>query len=160
MFTPIEDSEKKNRFLRNLITQMSKRIKYNLDLNSYYAMNEEIYRSNKGANLKLLLSMQKDLKEQMNHYVKVSMYDFINRIHGLSSEMFNLKLEVLARKRDLAYKNKTFDKGRKRGDFKNISREEHQEFWTFKNAFWADELGDYSFALSSTCKTQRVRLNE
>lgn len=160
MFTPIEDSEKKNKFLRNLITQMSKRVKYNLDLNSYYAMNEEIYRSNKGANLKFLLRMQKDLKEQINHYVKVSMYDFINRIHSLSSEMFNLKLEVLARKRDLAYKNKTFDKGRKRGDFKNINHEPHQEFWTFRNAFWADELGDYSFALSSTCKTKRVRLND
>ena len=160
MFTPIKETEKKNRFLRNLITQMSKRIKYNLDLNSYYAINEEIYRSNEGANLKLLLRMQKDLKEQINHYVKVSMYQFINEIHDLSSDMFNLKLEILSRKRDLAYKNKTFDKDRKRGDFKNITREDHQEFWTFKNAFWADELGDYSFALSSTCKTQRIKLRD
>ncbi|MAX66675.1 MAG: hypothetical protein CME66_07040, partial [Halobacteriovoraceae bacterium] len=99
---------------------------------------------------------QKDLKEQINHYVKVSMYKFINEIHELSSEMFNLKLEILSRKRDLAYKNKTFNKDRSRGDFKNIKREPHQEFWTFKSAFWADELGDYSLALTSTCKTRRM----
>lgn len=156
MFKPIEDSEKENKFLRNLITRMSKRIKFNLDLNSFYQMNEEIYRANKGANLKLLLRMQKDLKEQINHYVKVSMYRFINEIHDLSSEMFNLKLEILSRKRDLAYKNRTFKKDRSRGDFKNITRESHQEFWTFKSSFWADELGDYSLALTSSCKTTRI----
>lgn len=156
MFTSIESSEKKNKFLRILITQLSKRIKYNLDLNSYFKMNEEIFRANKGANMKLLLRMQKDLKEQINHYVKVSMYKFINEIHQLSSEMFNLKLEILSRKRDLAYKNRTFNKDRSRGDFKNIKRETHQEFWTFHNSFWADELGDYSLALNSTCKTRRI----
>lgn len=160
MFTPIEESEKKNRFVRNLVTQMTKRVKYNLDLNTFYAMNEEILRSSKEANLPLLNKMQRDLKEQINHYVKVSMYDFINEIHSLSSEMFNLKLEILSKKRDLAYKNKTFDKNRKRGDFKNIERSADEEFWTFKNAFWADELGDYSFALSSTCKTKRINVRD
>ncbi len=160
MFTPIKDTEKENKFLRNLVTQMTKRIKYNLDLNSFYQMNEEIYRANKSANLPLLLKMQKDLKEQINHYVKVSMYKFINEIHSLSSEMFNLKLEILSRKRDLAYKNKTFRKDRSRGNFKNIKREPHQEFWTFRSAFWADELGDYSLALDSTCKTRRIDRNE
>ena len=54
MFTPIESSEKENQFLRILITQMSKRIKYNLDLNSFYNMNQEIFRNNKSANMKLL----------------------------------------------------------------------------------------------------------
>lgn len=156
MFTPISASEKENKFLRTLITQMSKRIKYNLDLNSYYKMNEEIYRANKGANMKLLLKMQRDLKEQINHYVKVSMYKFINEIHSLSSEMFNLKLEILSRKRDLAYKNRTFNKDRSRGKFENVKRAPDQEFWTFHNAFWADELGDYSLGLTSTCKTRRI----
>lgn len=160
MFTPISDSEKENKFMRNLVTQMSKRIKFNLDLNSFYKINKEIYRNNKSANVKLLLSMQKDLKEQINHYVKVSMYRFINEIHSLSSEMFNLKLEILSQKRDLAYRNKTFKKDRSRGNFENIKRQPSQEFYTFKNAFWADELGDYSLALSSTCKTRKKELYE
>lgn len=157
MFSPLEETEKDNKFIRNLVTQVSKRIKYNLDLNSYYAMNTEIYRANKGANLKLLLDMQRDLKEQINHYVKVSMYNFINEIHDLSTEMFNLKLEILSRKRDLAYKNKTFKEDRSRGDFRNISRAPDQEFWKFKSEFWADELGDYSLALTSSCKTRRLQ---
>ncbi len=160
MFTPISESEKENKFLRNLITQMSKRIKFNLDLNSYYKINKEIYRNSKGANLRLLLSMQKDLKEQINHYVKVSMIKFINEIHTLSSEMFNLKLEILSRKRELAYKNRTFKKDRSRGEFENIKRESYQEFYTFHNAFWADELGDYSLALSSTCETRKKEFHE
>lgn len=157
MFSPISESEKENKFLRNIITQMKTRVKYNLDLNSFYQMNEEIYRANKNANLKLLLRMQRDLKEQINHYVKVSMYKFVNEIHSLSSELFNLKLEILSRKRDLVYKNKTFSKTRKRGDFKNIKQDEKEDFWTFHNAFWADELGEYSFALKSTCKTKRIK---
>ncbi len=160
MFIPIEKAEKKNKFIRNLVTQMTTRVKYNLDLNSYYTLNSELYRSSKDANVPLLKKMQRDLQEQINHYVKVSMYTFINEIHSLSSEMFNLKLEILSKKRDLAYKNKTFDKNRKRGDFKNIKRKADEEFWTFKNAFWADELGDYSFALSSTCKTKKVKVRD
>lgn len=156
MFNPIKKSEEQSAFLRNLITQMSKRIKFNLDLNSLKEMNNEIQRANESSNIKLLKNMKTDLQEQMNHYVKVSMFSFINEIHSLASEMFSLKLQILSKQRDLAYKNKVFDKDRKRGDFKNIEKEEHQDFWTFKNAFWADELGDYSFALSSTCKTKRA----
>jgi hypothetical protein len=74
--------------------------------------------------------------------------------------MFNLKLEILSRKRDLAYKNKTFNKNRSRGNFTNIKQEVQQDFWTFKNSFWADELGDYSLALTSTCKTRRINRRE
>ncbi len=156
MFTPISESEKDSKFLRNLITQMSKRIKFNLDLNYLYRLNEEIVKVNNKEQQKMLIKMQTDLKEQINHYVKVSMYKFINEIHSLSSEMFNLKLEILSKKRELAYKNKTFKADRSRGDFENIKREKDQEFYTFQNAFWADELGDYSLALSSTCKTRRL----
>jgi len=160
MFSPISISEKENKFIRNIITQASKRVKYNLDLNSLRQMNLEIVRANDGANIKLLREMQRDLQEQINHYVKVTMYKFTNEINQLSSEMFNLRLEILSRQRDLAYKNKTFKKDRSRGDFKNISREPHQEFWKFKSEFWADELGDYSLALNSTCKTQRININD
>ena len=71
--------------------------------------------------------------------------------------MFNLKLEILSRKRDLAYKNKTFNKDRSRGDFSNIEVASNQEFYKFKSEFWADELGDYSLALKSSCKTRRLK---
>ena len=151
MFKPISESEKESSFLRNIITQMSTRAKYNLDLNSLQALEVEIIRGSKGVNMRKLQEMQKDLKEQMNHYVKVSMFRFINEIHKLSYQMFNLKLEVLSRQRDLVYRNAEVTKDRKRGSLENVKREENEEFWTFKNAFWADELGDYSFGLQSAC---------
>ena len=85
---------------------MNKRIKYNLDLNTLYALNTEIVRNDSKSNRKKILSIRKDLKQQMNHYVKVSMYRFINEIHSLSTEMFNIKLEILSNKRSLIYKSK------------------------------------------------------
>ncbi len=158
MFTPITETEKSSRFLRNLITQVSKRVKYNLDLNTLYALNTELMRGDEKSNSKRILNMKTDLEEQINHYVKVSMYRFVNEIHTLSAEMFNIKLEILSSKRTLIYGNKKLAK-EKRGSKDNIKRKEYQEFWTFNNAFWADELGDYSFGLESKCKeTKRSRI--
>ena len=87
------------------------------------------------------------------------MYKFINETHKLSKDMFNLKLEVLAKQRDLVYKRESLQTQRARGSDKNVERKPYQEQWEFNNAFWADELGDYSFGLESNCKvkTQRKR---
>lgn len=156
MFTPLKETEKENKFLRNLITQVSKRIKYNLDLNTLYALNREILKNDKDANIDKIIAMKIDLEEQINHYVKVSMYRFINEIHSLSTEMFNLKLEVLSDKRNLVYKNQ-LAKNVKRGSSENLNIDKYQEFWTFKKAFWADELGDYTLGLKSECrKRERI----
>lgn len=155
MFSPISETERKNKFLRNVITQVSKRVKYNLDLNSLYALNTEIIRSSSNIDMERLLQMKRDLKEQINHYVKISIYRLINDIHKFSYEMFNIKLEILARKRELIYKDKKFISKRARGNFSHVSHTSSEEFWTFNNAFWADELGDYSFGLESNCKVVR-----
>ena len=71
--------------------------------------------------------------------------------------MFNLKLEVLSKQRDLVYKSKDLTANRSRGDVKNIDKDKFQEFWTFQNAFWADELGEYTFALESNCKVKGLK---
>ena len=157
MFKPIVESEKEHQFLRNIITQVSKRVKYSLDLNSLYALNAEIFQNHKDANMEKLLQTQKDLKEQINHYVKVSMHKFVNETHELSKDMFNLKLEILAKQRDLVYKQERLKVDRSRGSQENVQRQAYQEFWTFQNAFWADELGDYSFGLDSNCKVKGSR---
>ena len=156
MFTPLEDMDKENGYLRNLITQISKRVKYNLDLNTLYALNTELVRGDTKSNFKRIKSMRDDLEEQINHYVKTSMYRFINEIHSLSTEMFNLKLEILSSQRSLVYENRKLVT--KRGSVKNIKRTEYQDFWTFKNSFWADELGEYSFGLDSKCKQVKDRI--
>lgn len=154
MFKPLETTEKDHLFLRNLVTQVSKRIKYNLDLNTLYALNREILKADKKANLKMLDQMKVDLEEQINHYVKVSMYRFVNEIHSLSTEMFNLKLEILSDKRNLVYKNQLATNV-KRGSEENIDQDKFQEFWTFNKSFWADELGEYTLGLKSECKRRK-----
>jgi hypothetical protein len=62
-----------------------------------------------------------------------------------------IKLEILALKKERLYQtDKPFD-GNKRGDVQYIERNDKQYFWTFNGEFWADELGDYVFALRSEC---------
>lgn len=157
MFSPIEQSEKQNPFIRNLITQVSKRIKYNLDLNTLYALTNELKRTKHPQDKLFLTAMQKDLREQMNHFIKVQMYQFINRIHALSEDLFELKLEILSQKRDLIYKNKQLAKDNEtRGSLEHAKKKVNEEFWMFKKEFWGDELGDYSFGLKSMCKQKEV----
>jgi hypothetical protein len=61
-----------------------------------------------------------------------------------------IKLEVLDRKKQQLYRwgNLT---DRARGNIKYLKRNDKQYFWTFNGEFWADELGDYVFALPSEC---------
>jgi len=57
---------------------------------------------------------------------------------------------MLALRKERLYKAET-QVGTKRGDVKYIERNDKQYFWTFNGEFWADELGDYVFALRSEC---------
>lgn len=64
--------------------------------------------------------------------------------------MSYIKLEVLAQRKERLYQSDSAGGG-KRGDVKYIERNDKQYFWTFNGEFWADELGDYVFALRSEC---------
>jgi hypothetical protein len=57
---------------------------------------------------------------------------------------------VLAQRKERLYQTDVVE-GKKRGDVKYIERNKKQYFWTFNGEFWADELGDYVFALRSEC---------
>ena len=63
--------------------------------------------------------------------------------------MSYLKLEILSRRKDRLYSG-VQDFG-KRGDIAYLQRSQKQYFWNFNGEFWADELGDYVFALKSEC---------
>ena len=76
----------------------------------------------------------------LSHYVKL-----YKAFEGMSY----IKLEVLAQRKAKLY---SFDEtARERGDIKFIQRNDKQYFWDFNGEFWADELGDYVFALRSEC---------
>lgn len=153
MFTPIERSEKEHEFLRNLITQMSRRMKYSLDIASLNKIRQEIASATDKSQESRLRAMETDLIEQINHYVKVSIHQFINDIHKTSQDLFYLKLEVLSDQRQIIYEHKGQNK-RARGSYEEIKRKKDQYLWTFRNAFWADELGDYTFSLKSLCPSK------
>ena len=72
--------------------------------------------------------------------------------------MFNLKLEIISRKKDLLYDNKKLISKRARGSLDNIQQAKSEFFYTFNGAFWADEIGDYSFGLRSKCKAIKKKV--
>lgn len=165
MFSSLDKVDDKNPYFRNLITQIRKKVKFSVDL---------VTRKKAVHELKSLRALQakknsefisfliKEVKHSiswrgkaLNHFVKKEMFNFINDIHRFSFEMFNIKLEIMSRKRDLIYKNKKLIADRSRGDLENVKRNDKQFFWLFQGAFWADELGDYSFGLKSNCEVKK-----
>jgi len=98
-------------------------------------------------NLRLALDLQKDL---IGAYVRGNLRSFYAQIKKGFEDMTYMKLEILSRKKKLIYEN-IQEQDRKRGDIKYLKRNDKQYFWTFNGEFWADELGDYVFALRSEC---------
>ncbi|MCO4794952.1 MAG: hypothetical protein KC493_14645 [Bacteriovoracaceae bacterium] len=163
IFAPIEETEKLHPYVRNMMTQIRKKIKFSIDLVSYKKAQNELKFIKKLPTSKLKYLMEGELKEtlkwrttHLNHYIKKQMFDFVNQIHRFSYEMFNIKLEILARKRDLVWENKQLISSRSRGSHENLKRESDEHFYDFRGEFWADELGDYSFGLKSNCEKVRV----
>lgn len=166
ILAPIEEGEKKNPFIRNLLTQIRKKVKFSVDLITYNRAKKELAAIKKIKNrTKMIEEMELGLRvavshrtRLLNHFVKKNMFSFINDIHRYSYELFNINLEISQEKRTLLYENKKLISDRSRGSVENVNRKGNQHFWDFEGEFWADELGDYSFGLKSNCKT--VGLNK
>lgn len=160
VLAPIKDNENKSPFIRQLLTQIRKKIIFNVDLVNYkrainenkyvQSLSDDLFGKTIKAELKRMISFR---TKKLNHFVKRLMFNFVNDIHRMSHEMFNIKLEILSNKRDLVYKNQQLISDRSRGSYENVSRSNKQHFYEFTGEFWADELGDYSFGLKSNCET-------
>lgn len=159
-----EKRENLNPFIRNLITQTRKQVKFNLDLNSLKAAKEELVLLKKLKNQDdFTISLENNIEStinfisaHINYYIKKEIFNFINEIHKHTYSMFNLKLELLSKKRDDLYdvsKNSSKN-SRDRGSSANLNQKSDQYFFDFNGSFWADELGDYSFGLPSQCKKE------
>lgn len=161
MLSPIETQEKMNPFIRNLITQIRKKVKFSVDLVNYQSAREELERwkhlfeTNKTPFVQnLARESQRSVQWRtvhLNHFIKQHMFSFINDIHRFSFELFNIQLEIMSNQRDLLYRNQTLISDRSRGSLDNVRRTQKQHFFDFTGEFWADELGDYSFGLQSNC---------
>lgn len=98
-------------------------------------------------NLKNVISTQKNI---LGAYVKRRMVQKQIEMYKALEGLTYIKLEILKQRKRRLYSDQINDNG-KRGDEKYLDRNEKQYFWTFNGEFWADELGDYVFALGSKC---------
>lgn len=91
-----------------------------------------------------------EYRSSLGAYVRSGMVTKYSSLYSAFQGMSYIKLEVLAQRKERLYESDVIP-GKKRGDVKYIDRNDKQYFWTFNGEFWADELGDYVFALRSEC---------
>jgi tetratricopeptide (TPR) repeat protein len=106
------------------------------------------FKSNLISNLKTVLD---DYRTVLGAYVRTGLVSKYSELYSAFESMSYIKLEILALRKERLYQVDSESKKSKRGDVKYIQRNDKQYFWTFNGEFWADELGDYVFALRSEC---------
>lgn len=160
MFKPGDDLKKHETFVRQILTRMKKQTRFSLDFNAIFKINQEMKRIEKNEKgpikdkmLPHLAEVKSNMIAKINYNAKTDIFQFLETVPFLSSELFKLNLEVISRKKDLVYGNKKLIADRSRGDYSNVNRNRFEYFWKFEGAFWADELGDYSLGLKSNCQT-------
>jgi len=99
-------------------------------------------------NLKIVLD---EYRTVLGAYIRAGMVSKYSELYSSFEGMSYIKLEILAIRKERLYQAVVPDSGKKRGDIKYIEKNDKQYFWTFNGEFWADELGDYVFALRSEC---------
>lgn len=109
--------------------------------------------SNSRANRFILEGIKDTLQLQrrlLGSYVRKQLIIKYALLRKAFTQMSYIKLEILERNKSDLYSKMSSDAG-KRGDIRYLKRNEKQYFWTFNSEFWADELGDYVFALPMEC---------
>jgi hypothetical protein len=91
-----------------------------------------------------------EYRTTLGAYVRAGFVSKYAELYSAFQDMSYIKLEALAQRKERLYQSDEVP-GKKRGDVKYIDRNDKQYFWTFNGEFWADELGDYVFALRSEC---------
>ena len=126
---------------------------------SYGAAHNEIEAVNAMANSKFKTVIHENLRDALNlqrdlmgGYIKAQLYLYSAQMTKAFEDMSYIKLEILSKKKTELYDQVSMRGDRARGDFMYVKRTDKQYFWNFKGEFWADELGDYVFALRSECK--------
>lgn len=114
----------------------------NLRKHSQTSMNANLVR-----NVKTLAD---EYRTSIGAFVRAGLVSKYAELYSAFQGMSYIKLEVLAQRKEKLYQSDSVS-GKKRGDVQYIERNDKQYFWTFNGEFWADELGDYVFALRSEC---------
>ena len=99
--------------------------------------------------LNLAAESLKVQKTILGSYVRTRMLRKYSEFYQAFVDMSYIKLEILAQKKERLYNPPITSE--KRGDVRYLDRNDKQYFWEFNGEFWADELGDYVYALKSEC---------
>lgn len=97
-----------------------------------------------------LKTVTEEYRTSIGSYVRAGIVAKYAELYSAFQNMSYIKLEVLAQRKERLYQSDVVP-NKKRGDIKYLDRNDKQYFWTFNGEFWADELGDYVFALRSEC---------
>lgn len=146
-------------FVKQIVTRMKKQSRFQNGFKQIKMLNKEIARIRKKENPKVqkiflphLRAIRSNLVSKMDYFAKKDIFLFLEKVKFFSNELFKMNLEIISRKKDMIYDNKKLISSRSRGDYSNVNRTTDEHFWTFEGAFWADELGDYTFGLKSNCQ--------
>lgn len=151
-----QEKSAKDFLMQSLLLSISQDAAWQEMKQAYIDAIREFERVKGAGNSRFNLLLMRNLKEVAGEYQQLlgsyahsQMHDKYNALTSAFQGMSYIKLEVLARKKQSLYEKDTESK--KRGDVRYIDRNDKQYFWDFNGEFWADELGDYVFALGSEC---------
>jgi tetratricopeptide (TPR) repeat protein len=160
MFKKNRNIEKHGDFVKHIITRLKKQSRFSLGVRSIRTLNNERklikWKENKKIQRMLLPHLNevnKNMIYNLNAIARAEIFNFLDNVRFFSAELFKINLEIVSHTKELIYDNKKLISDRSRGDLSNVQRSRFEYFWTFEKAFWADELGDYSFGLKSNCET-------
>ncbi|MBT4791825.1 MAG: hypothetical protein HON90_09665 [Halobacteriovoraceae bacterium] len=142
MTTLLKGIEKEETF-KDLKRQFSKAAD---ELNRIRAKESSKFKRRMVRNTQESISSQKKI---LGAHTRARLVSYYAKLYRAFEGMSYIKLEVLAQRKAKLYS--LDESNRERGDIKYIQRNEKQYFWNFNGEFWADELGDYVFALRSEC---------
>lgn len=155
----LEGQTTNNKLLDRLLSGLARDPAYRELYDSFQAGRDELEAVNKLSNDRQKRVLIDNLKDSMltqrnlvGAYVRTNLFNKLRSIRKAFEGMSYVRLEILSRRKDELYSSATSSNERGRGDIAYLKRNEKQYFWTFNGEFWADELGDYVFALRSGCR--------
>lgn len=155
----LENKSTGNKLLDKLLEGLSRDPAYRELYDSFQDGRNELEAVNQLSNVRQKRVLIDNLKDSMltqrnliGAYVRTNLFNKLRSIKKAFEGMSYVRLEILSRRKDELYSTAAKTAERDRGDISYLKRNEKQYFWTFNGEFWADELGDYVFALRSECR--------
>lgn len=110
--------------------------------------------------VQFLEEVEEGIKKRLSQKVRLLARGLKRQILYFDDQIVNLRLSANVTKRDLLAADEKAATKIQTGDKENLSITPDKSFYTFKGAYWVDELGGYTYALKSRCDEKREVANE